>query len=189
MVSLKRNVGDEQKNNDDGDSHQYGIEQNPAETALYALGGIENAECESEHKIFVTDDSLHFLDGMNRVSEMNVLVFLRLDFLSHLIFSFAYYLMSLSSDEQHDDSAQKRCQGDRHNLSFYQIEIEHEGYAWRHEKEAEIGNKKISQSAHPFQLDDFELQQKREDEHTDNACRKFDVEHSYDEFSKGETPE
>ena len=53
MIGVIGNIHREKKDDDDCYCHKYGIEKYPTQTTLYDLSGIEHAERESEHEIFV----------------------------------------------------------------------------------------------------------------------------------------
>ena len=89
-------------------------------------------------------------------------VFFGMDFFEHFVFTLAHGLMRMPGDNQHDDGAQQGSQGDRQYLRLDQVEIEHQGHAWRYEEKTEIGDEEIRQATHPFQFDDLQLQQERQ---------------------------
>ena len=91
--------------------------------------------------------------------------------------------MRPSSDDKDQNGADDCCYRNRDELSFDNVEVEHQGNAWWHEEEAHVGNEEVRHPFYPFLLDDLHLQQGRQKEHADDAARYGDACQPYNQFA------
>ena len=89
--------------------------------------------------------------------------------------------------DKHQHRADNGSYDNRQQLGLDEVEIEHEGYAWRHEEEAHIGDEEIGHPLHPLQLNGFHLQQDGQQHHPNDATWDGDTCQPHNQLTYSET--
>ena len=85
------------------------------------------------------------------------------------ILKFSDELVNPSGNNNDNDHAHNRGDKDRDELCLDDVEVEHEGYTRRNEKESEIFHEEVGNAFHPTKLNPLQLQEKCQQQHADDT--------------------
>jgi len=97
--------------------------------------------------------------------------------------------MYTTCHKQHERGAHHRSHADGKPRVGYQIEIEHESHAGRHEEKAHVGDQKTAHRGYILNFQQLLLKQKRHEKHAQYAPGDRYTREPYDNLTYGQTAE